>query len=558
MTVSARQDGADGSRRARLDGQRGRLVQPGRARRTSTAPTRSPASTLCPASVTLREGANQAASGTAIDAAGNSATGGVSGVNVDKTAPVLSGSATTSPNGNGWYRGDVVVALGLQRRALRRSGRLPRRQHADRRGRGPVRVGNGHRPGRQREDDHRRSDQDRPLGSEHIGRRPRTRRQRLVHGRRPGGVERRRRPLGCRGDVLPRRRRQHAGVRRPVHAHAARARTRSRSGASTTPATSRTARQPGTRSRSRSTGTRRRSTASGRRARTPSGGTTAPSRCSSSATTTRPGIAELLGPGRGRRRGRRPERLRHGRRPLGQQRVDDRRQHQHRPDAADAPGRRDDRSERRGLVQERRHGPLGRRRRTVRSRPGDDAGRTRRSRARATASAQARSRCPTRPATRPAPTSTGSRSTGTAPATTFAVPLPLASGWYAGAVTVTLIAADRSRASRPPTTASTAVPRSATATRSRSTCPGVHKLDVLERRQRRQRRGQTRGGEQRHRQDRQPRADDHGRPHARRQRLRLEQRRRDGRASSAPTPSPASPAAPATRRSRRRGRRTRP
>jgi hypothetical protein len=63
----------------------------------------------CPATQTLGEGANQSANGTAHDNAGNSASAGVSGINVDKTDPNLSGAATTSPNGNGWYKGDVTI-----------------------------------------------------------------------------------------------------------------------------------------------------------------------------------------------------------------------------------------------------------------------------------------------------------------------------------------------------------------------------------------------------------------------------------------------------------------
>ena len=63
----------------------------------------------CPASQTLGEGANQSASGTATDAAGNTASAGVTGINVDKTAPSLSGAATTAPNTAGWYNGDVTV-----------------------------------------------------------------------------------------------------------------------------------------------------------------------------------------------------------------------------------------------------------------------------------------------------------------------------------------------------------------------------------------------------------------------------------------------------------------
>lgn len=57
-----------------------------------------------PAASTLGEGANQTASGTATDAAGNSGTATVSGINVDTTAPVLTGSFAA-----GWHTDDVTV-----------------------------------------------------------------------------------------------------------------------------------------------------------------------------------------------------------------------------------------------------------------------------------------------------------------------------------------------------------------------------------------------------------------------------------------------------------------
>ena len=64
----------------------------------------------CPPAQTLGEGANQSASGIASDAAGNSsASAAVGGINVDKTVPSISAAATTSPNGAGWYNGDVTV-----------------------------------------------------------------------------------------------------------------------------------------------------------------------------------------------------------------------------------------------------------------------------------------------------------------------------------------------------------------------------------------------------------------------------------------------------------------
>jgi hypothetical protein len=62
---------------------------------------------VSPSSV-VGQGANQARTGTATDAAGNSATTTVSGINVDKTAPLLTVAPTTEPNSNGWYNHDVI------------------------------------------------------------------------------------------------------------------------------------------------------------------------------------------------------------------------------------------------------------------------------------------------------------------------------------------------------------------------------------------------------------------------------------------------------------------
>jgi hypothetical protein len=58
---------------------------------------------------TLGEGEAQSVKGTATDNAGNAADDTVAGIDVDKTAPALSGEATSAPNGAGWYRGDVKV-----------------------------------------------------------------------------------------------------------------------------------------------------------------------------------------------------------------------------------------------------------------------------------------------------------------------------------------------------------------------------------------------------------------------------------------------------------------
>ena len=63
----------------------------------------------CTSPIQLGEGQAQKAKGTATDAAGNSADATVKGINVDKTAPTLSGAPTTDPNSAGWYNGDVTI-----------------------------------------------------------------------------------------------------------------------------------------------------------------------------------------------------------------------------------------------------------------------------------------------------------------------------------------------------------------------------------------------------------------------------------------------------------------
>jgi alpha-tubulin suppressor-like RCC1 family protein len=57
------------------------------------------------------EGAGQSATGTCADKAGNSASNTQTGINIDATAPTISAAATSSPNANGWYRGNVTVAF---------------------------------------------------------------------------------------------------------------------------------------------------------------------------------------------------------------------------------------------------------------------------------------------------------------------------------------------------------------------------------------------------------------------------------------------------------------
>jgi hypothetical protein len=66
----------------------------------------------CEPDVTLTgEGSGQSVTGTAEDYAGNTATDTVSGINIDKTAPTISGSASPAANANGWNNTDVTVAF---------------------------------------------------------------------------------------------------------------------------------------------------------------------------------------------------------------------------------------------------------------------------------------------------------------------------------------------------------------------------------------------------------------------------------------------------------------
>jgi hypothetical protein len=62
----------------------------------------------CPAPVTVGEGADQVVSATARDVAGNEAAASRPGLQVDLTAPVLTGTAEPAP-ASGWYRSDVTV-----------------------------------------------------------------------------------------------------------------------------------------------------------------------------------------------------------------------------------------------------------------------------------------------------------------------------------------------------------------------------------------------------------------------------------------------------------------
>jgi hypothetical protein len=67
----------------------------------------------CPADQVLGSEGNAVSSSgqTVTDGAGNtSAPSNVVTVKLDKTPPTLAGAATTSPNANGWYKGDVTIA----------------------------------------------------------------------------------------------------------------------------------------------------------------------------------------------------------------------------------------------------------------------------------------------------------------------------------------------------------------------------------------------------------------------------------------------------------------
>src|SRR5207244_8200444 len=59
--------------------------------------------------VVSTDGANQSVPGTAVDNADNAYNAGVTGINIDKTAPSLTGTPTTAANGNGWYNGNVTI-----------------------------------------------------------------------------------------------------------------------------------------------------------------------------------------------------------------------------------------------------------------------------------------------------------------------------------------------------------------------------------------------------------------------------------------------------------------
>jgi hypothetical protein len=62
-----------------------------------------------PRTVSSTDASGLSVSGTAVDAADNTAATSVGPVKVDKLAPTLSGAPTTAPNGDGWYDGPVTI-----------------------------------------------------------------------------------------------------------------------------------------------------------------------------------------------------------------------------------------------------------------------------------------------------------------------------------------------------------------------------------------------------------------------------------------------------------------
>ena len=66
--------------------------------------------TITPNVMISTEGKNQNVTGTAIDNAGNVANFTVSGINIDKTPPTVSGTSSRLPDHNGWYNHPVVIS----------------------------------------------------------------------------------------------------------------------------------------------------------------------------------------------------------------------------------------------------------------------------------------------------------------------------------------------------------------------------------------------------------------------------------------------------------------
>lgn len=65
----------------------------------------------CSGPVSLGEGGNQVATGEAGDKAGNTSAATVAPINIDKTAPTITGAPDRAANANGWYNADVTVSF---------------------------------------------------------------------------------------------------------------------------------------------------------------------------------------------------------------------------------------------------------------------------------------------------------------------------------------------------------------------------------------------------------------------------------------------------------------
>jgi hypothetical protein len=65
----------------------------------------------CSADTVLGEGEDQSVTGTATDNAGNTASTTVDNIDIDKTAPGITGEASPLPNANGWNNADVTVTF---------------------------------------------------------------------------------------------------------------------------------------------------------------------------------------------------------------------------------------------------------------------------------------------------------------------------------------------------------------------------------------------------------------------------------------------------------------
>lgn len=72
--------------------------------------------------VASTEGVGQSLTGTCEDLAGNTAGDEVTGINIDMTEPVISGSRSPSPNANGWNDSDVLVGFDCADTGLVQSG----------------------------------------------------------------------------------------------------------------------------------------------------------------------------------------------------------------------------------------------------------------------------------------------------------------------------------------------------------------------------------------------------------------------------------------------------